>query len=125
MQFKSSLFHIISANLQSNTEATYMVRLDPTHAIFQAHFPGEPIMPGACIVQMIQEVVAEWRNFELQLVKVNNLKFLSVIKPDELSELEIRIQLTREDTDQVQVKGSLTAEDTDYSKYSLTFTRNV
>lgn len=102
-----------------------MVRLDPTHAIFQAHFPGEPIMPGACIVQMIQEVVAEWRNFELQLVKVNNLKFLSVIKPDELSELEIRIQLTREDTDQVQVKGSLTAEDTDYSKYSLTFTRNV
>lgn len=125
MQFNKSLFHIIAAPVLTDAEATYVVRLDPAHVIFQAHFPGEPIMPGACITQMIQEVVSQWRQCDLQLVKVNNLKFLSIIRPDELPELEIRIQLTRQDVDQVQVKGSLTAAETDYTKYSLTFARNV
>jgi len=122
--FKDSLYNIIETPVSTAAEATFVIELQPEHAVFQAHFPGEPIMPGACIVQVIQEVTSVWRQEALQLVKVNNLKFLSVIRPDVQPRLEVQVQLTREEETQVQVKGALMAEGTDYTKFSLTFERH-
>ena len=35
------------------------IRLNPDHEIYRAHFPGNPITPGVCIVQIISEVLGE------------------------------------------------------------------
>ena len=31
------------------------LRLNPDHPIYHAHFPGNPITPGVCIVQIVGE----------------------------------------------------------------------
>ncbi|MDR3046930.1 MAG: hydroxymyristoyl-ACP dehydratase [Bacteroidales bacterium] len=53
---------------------------NPQHVIFKAHFPGHPITPGVCLVQIAKELMEMHLDKKLVLRKVNNIKFLSVIK---------------------------------------------
>ena len=32
------------------------IKLNPKHEIFKGHFPGKPIMPGVCMIQIIKEL---------------------------------------------------------------------
>ena len=36
-------------------QSGFNVILNPDHLIYKAHFPGQPVTPGVCILQMIQE----------------------------------------------------------------------
>ena len=67
---------------------SYEIRLNPSHPIYQAHFPGEPITPGVCIIQIAKELLEhsfcgcshlQQCCYELQTVK--NVKYLSPISP--------------------------------------------
>ena len=51
--------------------------------IYQAHFPGMPITPGVCLLQMAAEMLGEALGKSLMLTGVKNAKFLSVVTPDE------------------------------------------
>ena len=35
------------------------VLLHAGHAIFKGHFPGQPILPGVCMMEMITEIMGE------------------------------------------------------------------
>jgi 3-hydroxyacyl-[acyl-carrier-protein] dehydratase len=55
--------------------------LDATHFIYQAHFPGNPITPGVCIIQIAKELMEEHYQQQFRIQKVLNVKFLNVISP--------------------------------------------
>lgn len=57
------------------------LELNPGHRIFEGHFPGQPVVPGVCMVQMIKEVLETVTNRKLQLKTADHIKFLSVIDP--------------------------------------------
>lgn len=95
------------------------IRLNPESVIFKAHFPGEPILPGACIVQMVLELFMTWTKRDVEIAKVNNLKFLSVISPDEVLDLDVVIEIKKEDEGQVGIKADITKEGSDFTKMSL------
>ncbi len=48
MKLLNNFFTIVGGN-----ESCVHIRLHTTHPVFRAHFPGNPITPGACIVQAI------------------------------------------------------------------------
>lgn len=77
---KDSLYIINTISIDKNLiEAN--VRLIETHEIFKGHFPNQPVLPGACMLQMIKEILETSLNTKLQLIKANGIKFLSVIQP--------------------------------------------
>ena len=41
--------------LENGYEA--VLQCNPAHIIYQAHFPGNPITPGACIIQVADELM--------------------------------------------------------------------
>jgi 3-hydroxyacyl-[acyl-carrier-protein] dehydratase len=51
------------------------------HEIFAGHFPGQSVVPGACLLQLIKEVLEEALTSTLQLKKAGQLKFISMIVP--------------------------------------------
>lgn len=59
-----------------------MVRLDPEHFIYKAHFPGEPITPGVCILQIASELLSLSLGKDVEVRCVRNVKFLQVLVPD-------------------------------------------
>ena len=55
MKLLDSLFSIVSASSEDGRHV-YTIRLNPEHFIYKAHFPGEPITPGVCIMQIAIEL---------------------------------------------------------------------
>jgi 3-hydroxyacyl-[acyl-carrier-protein] dehydratase len=57
------------------------VSINIAHKIFEGHFPGLPVVPGVCMVQMVREILEVSTKKELKLETADNIKFLSVIDP--------------------------------------------
>lgn len=72
------------------------------HPIFKAHFPSQPIVPGACLLQIVEEVAGK------RITAIRNLKFLCPVTPDKHPRLVIHdTQVQIEDENIVYAKMSI------------------
>ena len=71
------------------------IELNREHDIFKGHFPGEPIVPGVCLLQMAKEIIEERLKVKLQLIKAPNVKYLSIVNPDVDPIIEYQFQVNR------------------------------
>ena len=72
------------------------VRLLPESAVYAGHFPGYPITPGVCLVQIALELIGEMadqvgHDGSVHLVAAKNIKFTSPVFPAEGGELRFNI----------------------------------
>ena len=80
---------------QSNPDG-YVIRFKPAHPIFSGHFPERPIVPGACVVQIAEELAALTYGLLIRFTAIRDLKFRQPITPDQ--EITISISKTAEST---------------------------
>ncbi len=120
MKLKNELYNIKGKNIAA-TEACYDIELDSEHFIYKAHFPGEPITPGVCIIQIAQELLEDTLGKTLQIVKVKNVKFLSVITPRQSTSVNYRIGKIAEDAASGIVKAQVTVASADEVKAKISF----
>src|SRR3989442_239955 len=55
--------------------------INPGSSIFKGHFPGQPVVPGACMLQLVKDVLESALGYSVQLKKAGNLKFVGMIDP--------------------------------------------
>ena len=67
---------------QTTNSIEALIELNNEHAIFKGHFPVRAVLPGACMLQIIKELLEETLNSKLQLVKADEIKFLRIIEPE-------------------------------------------
>lgn len=80
MKLLDSLYHIIDDS-KNDMEHSYIIKLNAEHFIYSAHFPGEPITPGVCIMQIAHELLEYHMDQDLMIETVKNIKFLRIITP--------------------------------------------
>lgn len=82
------LYEIVQADADGAT-----LRLLPESPIYRGHFPGYPITPGVCIVQMALELIGEMAGpaCPVRLVGAKNIKFTSPVFPQEGKELRFNL----------------------------------
>ena len=107
MQLKNNLYTIVGREGDA-TAATFRLALHPECFIYKAHFPGQPITPGVCIVQTVAELMEEMTGKRLHVVFVKNVKFLSVISPDDTTGLTCQISRVAWADDAREVKAQAT-----------------
>ena len=86
MELRNKLYRIKDKQWDGHT-GSYLLSLNPKCVIYQAHFPGEPITPGVCIVQMGKEVLEDATGMKMEIASVKNVKFLSIISPEDSQEI--------------------------------------
>ena len=126
MKLKNNLYKIISKE-KVNSIFNYTVELNPSCVIYQAHFPGEPITPGVCIVQIGKEVIEDLlleqssASRRLEIIKAKNIKFLSVISPNETPILtyQVRKLVFSDDKMTVETQIVVNSDDKSMAKISL------
>jgi 3-hydroxyacyl-[acyl-carrier-protein] dehydratase len=96
------------------------ITLKPAHDIFKGHFPGQPVVPGVCMMQMVKEVLENHLGKKLQLVKADNIKFLSFIDPNQHEQIGLEIKLNTTDG-QVKTDAQLVNEGTVFLKFKGMF----
>jgi 3-hydroxyacyl-[acyl-carrier-protein] dehydratase len=101
-------------------EVTARIRLNKEHDIFKGHFPGNPVMPGVCMLQIIKELTEQATDKQLFLSVSSNIKFMAIINPEVNSNLTLNITIN-EDDDIVKIKNTSCFDDTVALKLSATF----
>ncbi len=97
-----------------------MVHLNKDHAIFKGHFPGNPVMPGVCMIQIIKELTEEATGKNLFLTVSSNIKFMAIINPEKNPDLQIANDIT-EENGEVKVKNTTSFGETVALKLNATF----
>ena len=121
MTLQDNLYTIVSRQEQEGA-AVFQVRLHPEWPIYKAHFPGHPITPGVCIVQMVQELLQEHLQRELSLRQAKNVKYVSIVSPEEVTELTVTFLNIEEQPDgNLKVQAQVTSGETLCTKLSATF----
>ena len=112
-------FFTIKEVVRAEADATNRVALNSSHTIFKAHFAGNPVMPGACIAQMIKELSEDFLSADFFISVVKNMKFLKVINPDENHEVSVQMTYTTQDAGKISVSTVIKDGESIFSKAIL------
>ena len=109
MKLRDSLYTIRNRQAQG-TAVSFDLLLNADHPIYHAHFPGEPITPGVCVIQIAKELLEETLGRPLAVRAVKNVKFLAVISPITDPQIRYTIDGIQETSDGVKAVVDVTAE---------------
>lgn len=82
------------------------IRIHGDHAVFLGHFPGHPVLPGVTMVQIVRELMEAEMESKLRVIEIENLKFLSLINPEQNSEIEVSVSYAKK-SDNLVVNATL------------------
>lgn len=120
MNFLDNLFILNSIDGTENG-FTALLRCNPEHLIYQAHFPGNPITPGACLLQTAGELLQRKLDRPLFLKASKNVKYLNVLVPSEGKEVRFTFSNLVESETECKAQVVIADEASVYTKMSLTF----
>ncbi len=112
----------ITAQDHSEGEASFTIALDPEDPVFQGHFPGQPVLPGACMMEVGRELLGELygTSFELQYAK--NMKIPAMVDPQSTPDLTVGMSYKQQEgTGGVELKYDISAGGTIFFKFSGIF----
>jgi len=83
-----------------------VILVNEKHEVFKGHFPGNPIMPGVCMMQIIKELTEEITESTLVMQSLSNVKFMALINPELTPELRLELDITTTEEGLVKVKNT-------------------
>lgn len=105
-------YTVISLENPSDSKFIAKIKVNENHEVFKGHFPGNPIMPGVCMMQIIKELTEKITDSTLFMQSLSNVKFMSLINPFVSSELLLEIDLNITEDGIIKVKNSTFFNDT-------------
>jgi 3-hydroxyacyl-[acyl-carrier-protein] dehydratase len=96
------------------------ISLNKDHDIFKGHFPGNPVTPGVCMMQIVKELAEEFIGEKLFLMSASNVKFMAIINPFETPDLKLQLDITENEND-VKVKNITSFGETIALKMSVNY----
>ena len=109
--------------LNSVSEGKYIasITLNKHHAIFKGHFPGNPVTPGVCMMQIIKEITESILKVSLTMVSTSNVKFMALINPEVNAKLTLDLEIFENEASEVKVKNTTSFDETVALKLSNTY----
>ncbi len=117
-------FYNITGLRSDNDTIDAVIVLNPGHAIFQGHFPGSPVVPGVCLIQITREIVGRALHEDFDITEASNVKFLQVVDPGQTPELNFHADITREE-EIIRIKASVSGREMVYFKINAIFNKKI
>lgn len=114
-------FFLLIHEEQTNDTIKVILQFNKNHKIFKGHFPGQPVVPGVCMLQIIKEIIEKSIATKFILRSARSIKFLAVINPEVQNEVEARIQFRKDETENLYIDASLLSGTTFFFKLNGTF----
>ena len=114
-------YKILSEEKTSDSKYIITILVNAKHEVFKGHFPGNPIMPGVCMIQIIKELTESITKSSLMIQSLANVKFMALINPEVTPELRLELDVTTTEENLVKVKNTTYFNDTTALKLSTVF----
>ncbi|QZL00250.1 3-hydroxyacyl-ACP dehydratase [Flavobacterium psychrophilum] len=99
-------YKVISLEKNDSQKYLAIILVNENHEVFKGHFPGNPIMPGVCMMQIIKEITEQITERLLIMQSLTNVKFMALINPEVTPELRLELDITVTDDGLVKVKNT-------------------
>ncbi|MBO7506704.1 MAG: hydroxymyristoyl-ACP dehydratase [Paludibacteraceae bacterium] len=101
----------IKEGKKNESGSEFLITLNPDHQVYQGHFPGDPICPGVCSIQMIRECAEISMGKRLTISAISQCRFSELLTPAKNKELLLRMTLNDKGDGTVGVIASLLSDD--------------
>lgn len=110
MILKDTFYTLKALTFQDNVlEAT--ISIHAKHAIYEGHFPDNPVTPGVVQLELVKEILGTHFNKTIQLKTLASSKFLAVLNPVNTPEATFKMTIAEQEDQTLKVSGQLsTAE---------------
>lgn len=116
----SPSFYSHHSSVVAGEKLTTTLVLQSQHEIFKGHFPGMPVVPGVCMMEMVKELMEEVIAKHTRLKKSTNLKFLHILDPGVHPEIQAELKII-ESPPEVSVSAKLFYSDITFFKMDAKF----
>ena len=99
-------------------EISVRIAFNKDHLVFKGHFPGNPVVPGVVQVQVLKDVLENVLDKKVFLNHIKSIKFLNVISPLEVGDVQFEIGYEQQTDTNFTVKCVVKTETQVYMKYS-------
>ena len=78
---ENDLYNIGSLQTQDDGKHLAIITLNPSHQIFQGHFPDQPILPGVCLIEILKVLVGKVTGNQMKMHSAATIKFVQAVDP--------------------------------------------
>ncbi|HTE01722.1 MAG TPA: hypothetical protein VK668_20680 [Mucilaginibacter sp.] len=97
--------------------------INPEHEIFKGHFPGQSVVPGACMLQIVKDVLEMTFKHPVRLKKADHLKFMTMVDPTNTWSVQLDIAYKMLDENTISVTAKLLNDEVVCFKFQGTFSK--
>lgn len=117
-----NFYSIVSKEIvEEGKSYLFNIQINSEHPIFEGHFPGNPITPGVCMMQIIKDITESISGRSLFMKKCSNVKFMAIINPEVTKDLQLQLIVKKESEDEIVISNITKFEDTVALKLSITY----
>jgi 3-hydroxyacyl-[acyl-carrier-protein] dehydratase len=124
LMLEGDFFHILSRqgpdadpSVPGTRNLKVTVRLNPAHRIFEGHFPGNPVVPGVCQIQMAREALESSLGRKGALTWGDQVKYLSLIVPQQHPVLDINYKIREPEPGHLDYSAVISEHETVFFKF--------
>ena len=114
-------FYTVSNIVIEGNALKALLDLNVSHSIFVGHFPGHPVLPGVCMMQMVKEIIEKVIGEKTNLVRAGEMKFLAIIDPKENNMIWATLKYNIEENGNMAVSATFFKESLIHFKFKGLF----
>ena len=105
-------YNVLSLDKTDGQKYNAVISINEKHEVFKGHFPGNPVMPGVCMMQIIKELAEQISGSSLMMQSLSNVKFMALINPEVTPELKLELEVTETEDQTIKVKNTTSFNET-------------
>ncbi len=115
-------FYKINSLDHEDNDLSVRITFDAKNPVFEGHFPGMPVVPGVCQVQILTEVLGKAHSANLQMLSAATIKFLALIDPVVQPQIDLIISVMQKEDGNYSVSAQYKWEEKTFFKFKGVFT---
>lgn len=96
MLLENKYYKLIDKHTEEGN-AVFRLALVPTCDVYRGHFPGHPVCPGVCGIELIKECTMMLTGQQLRINTINKCRFTAVASPAQCPELTVTLVIAPKD----------------------------
>ena len=114
-------FYTVTELTKGENALDATIKLNASHAIFEGHFPNNPVTPGVVEMEIVKEILSLGLEKPLKMKTMSSCKFLAVLNPINVENVHVKISITEMDDAFVRISGQLADDTTSFLKIAATY----
>lgn len=115
MLLEDRLYHLDSWHAEEG-QAEFSISLLADCDVYRGHFPGHPVCPGVCEMQLLKELVAHAVGSQLTISHIKRCRLTAVATPTACPKLRVEAQISKSGT-QVAVVATMADAEKQYMDF--------